>query len=265
VFLKFQIANPTDLKVDFSSDPHGHVAFSAQSGDERYAASLDLLNEIDAKGSKFRVIHNFVDCVIPKAGEWKGKNWKRLLLSREKHPHLRIDWDRLELEVEDEEDRAAMEEDSKLKAKQMLDRGQLYRREDLLKDMPQDPNAPPMTEGASNENLSWSERAHKLYEQIRWGINNFGWVHEHYSTAVYSGAVLLVLLLLSLLPCCCAAEQTENEADSEEVLRVDGADGTKHKGPPKPRSRAPSAAQPAVEDNDEPTGLEADDGRTKKE
>ncbi|KAL6893585.1 hypothetical protein ACP4OV_007683 [Aristida adscensionis] len=102
------ISLPDAKDVVLKTEPQGLFTFSAVANGEPFSFTLELFGSILPEGSKTRTklgLRNII-CSIQK--EKKGW-WKRLLKSEEKHPYIKVDWNKWC--DEDDESEASMDSD----------------------------------------------------------------------------------------------------------------------------------------------------------
>ncbi|CAL4918184.1 unnamed protein product [Urochloa decumbens] len=87
------ISLPDAKDVALKTEPNGHFTFSAVAHGEPFSFTLELFDSVLPEGSKTKTkmgLRNII-CKIQK--EKKGW-WKRLLKSEEKHPYIKVDWNK---------------------------------------------------------------------------------------------------------------------------------------------------------------------------
>lgn len=91
IYLTISLPDAKDIVL--KSEPKGLVTFSAVANGEPFSFTLELFDSILPEGSKTKTkmgLRNII-CSIQK--EKKGW-WKRLLKSEEKHPYIKVDWNK---------------------------------------------------------------------------------------------------------------------------------------------------------------------------
>lgn len=91
IFLTISLPDAKDVVL--KTDPKGLFNFSAVVHGEPFSFTLELFDSILSEGSKTKTkmgLRNII-CSIQK--EKKGW-WKRLLKSEEKHPYIKVDWNK---------------------------------------------------------------------------------------------------------------------------------------------------------------------------
>ncbi|ONM07673.1 HSP20-like chaperones superfamily protein [Zea mays] len=91
IFLTISLPDAKDVVL--KTDPKGLFTFSAVVHGEPFSFTLELFDSILSEGSKTKTkmgLRNII-CSIQK--EKKGW-WKRLLKSEEKHPYIKVDWNK---------------------------------------------------------------------------------------------------------------------------------------------------------------------------
>ncbi|PUZ37724.1 hypothetical protein GQ55_9G143500 [Panicum hallii var. hallii] len=87
------ISLPDAKDVELKTEPKGLFTFSAVAHGEPFSFTLELFDSVLPEGSKTKTkmgLRNII-CSIQK--EKKGW-WKRLLKSEEKHPYIKVDWNK---------------------------------------------------------------------------------------------------------------------------------------------------------------------------
>ncbi|WVZ82887.1 hypothetical protein U9M48_030095 [Paspalum notatum var. saurae] len=87
------ISLPDAKEIVLKTEPKGLVTFSAVANGEPFSFTLELFDSVLPEGSKTKTkmgLRNII-CSIQK--EKKGW-WKRLLKSEEKHPYIKVDWNK---------------------------------------------------------------------------------------------------------------------------------------------------------------------------
>ncbi|CAN6316413.1 unnamed protein product, partial [Urochloa humidicola] len=87
------ISLPDAKDVSLKTEPNGLFTFSAVAHGEPFSFTLELFDSVLPEGSKTKTkmgLRNII-CSIQK--EKKGW-WKRLLKSEEKHPYIKVDWNK---------------------------------------------------------------------------------------------------------------------------------------------------------------------------
>ncbi|KAK3146568.1 hypothetical protein QOZ80_3BG0268160 [Eleusine coracana subsp. coracana] len=103
------ISLPDAKDVVLKTEPHGLFTFSAVANGEPFSFSLELFDSILPEGRKTRTKIGLRNIICSLQKEKKGW-WKRLLKSEEKHPYIKVDWNKWR-DDDDEESEASMGSD----------------------------------------------------------------------------------------------------------------------------------------------------------
>lgn len=107
VYLTISVPDAEDVVL--KTEPQGILSFSAIAHGESFSFTLELFDSVLPEGSKTKtkVGSRNIICSIQKDKKcW----WKRLLKSEEKHPYIKVDWNKWH--DEDEESEASVGSDN---------------------------------------------------------------------------------------------------------------------------------------------------------
>ncbi|XP_051179214.1 co-chaperone protein p23-2 [Lolium perenne] len=107
VYLTISVPDAEDVVLKI--EPQGILSFSAIAHGESFSLTLELFDSVLPEGSKTKkkVGSRNIICTIQKDKKcW----WKRLLKSEEKHPYIKVDWNKWH--DEDEESEASVGSDN---------------------------------------------------------------------------------------------------------------------------------------------------------
>ncbi|TVU45850.1 hypothetical protein EJB05_05354 [Eragrostis curvula] len=104
------VSLPDAKDVVLKTEPQGLFTFSAVAHGKPFSFSLELFDSILPEGSKTRTKIGLRNIICSLQKEKKGW-WKRLLKSEEKHPYIKVDWNKWCDEDEESEASAGSDDD----------------------------------------------------------------------------------------------------------------------------------------------------------
>ncbi len=89
ILATIDLPGASNTKIDLT--PAGHLKFTGEVGEQKYAIEMDLYQEIILEESKWNMKGRNVILNIVKKDQ-EDEYWPRITKEKIKHPHIKIDW-----------------------------------------------------------------------------------------------------------------------------------------------------------------------------